>query len=79
MSREFREAKQLPPGVGIVRIASDEPMTGADHFAGWGAALDQALQNIGRAPGRYRFEMSLGGTVEIRNPGHVVEYIVTLT
>jgi hypothetical protein len=75
----MRSIEPTPPGIGIVRRETDEPPTAHDHFHGWGEALDQALRNIGRAPGNYRVDVALSATVQISNPGMIVEYIVTLT
>jgi hypothetical protein len=72
---EFR----LPPGIGIVRFDDVEKFDGPNHMSGWNAAFQIALRDIGRAPGRYRVNVEFGATVEIENPGNVVEYIVTIT
>ena len=79
MDRDSDAPGQLPPGIGVVRVSSDEPMDDLDHFKNFSQAFANALQNVGRAPGRYRINIELSGTVVIENPGHVVEYIVTLT
>jgi hypothetical protein len=68
-----------PPGIGTARIEKEGPTTRDDHFHGWALALEHALENIGRAPGRYRVDLTLSAVVEIKNPGHIVEYIATLT
>lgn len=78
-SEHRQSGEKLPPGIGIVRVNRPEPGSQADHFAAFGAALEQALENVGRAPGRYRMSLTLSGTVQIENPGHIIEYIVTLT
>lgn len=68
-----------PPGIGIARVERIGPVDAEEHFRGWSLALERALENIGRAPGKYRVDVALSATVEIRNPGHIVEYMVTLT
>lgn len=67
----------LPPGIGIARFEG-ERLGPEDHFRGFGAALEEALKNIGRAPGRYRVDVELSASVVVENPGIVVEYIATL-
>jgi hypothetical protein len=67
----------LPPGIGAVKLEG-ERLGPEDHFRGFSAALDNALKNIGRAPGRYRVEVELSATVVVENPGIVIEYIATI-
>lgn len=67
----------LPPGIGSARLEG-ERLGPEDHFRGFGLALDDALKNIGRAPGRYRVEVELSASVVVENPGIVIEYIATL-
>lgn len=75
----FTAIRELPPGIGIVRFESNERRaTGAEHFAGFGAALDQALFNFGHAKGRYRVDVSFSATVEVHNPGVIIEYTAQL-
>ena len=67
-----------PPGVGKSRPAHPVGPNG-DHTAGFNAALEDALANIGRAPGDYTVKVEFSADVRVENPGKVVEYIVTLT
>jgi hypothetical protein len=73
------EFPRLPPGIGIVRFEEVDKFDGPDHMRGWNAAVQNALRDIGRAPGRYRVSVQLGATVEVENPGNVIEYIATIT
>lgn len=73
------EGPSTPPGIGVARVERIGPGDAEEHFRGWSLALEHALENIGRAPGRYRVDVALSATVEIKNPGHIVEYVVTLT
>ncbi|HET8528255.1 MAG TPA: hypothetical protein VFL60_05040 [Gaiellaceae bacterium] len=68
---------RLPPGIGSATLEGDrfEPK---DHFLGFSQAFDEALKNIGRAPGRYRVQLELSATVQVENPGVVIEYIATI-
>jgi hypothetical protein len=66
-----------PPGTGAFRPEEDERFEPQDHLAGWNRAIDRALANFGRAPGRYTAELVLWATIEVRNPGSVVEYFAT--
>jgi hypothetical protein len=76
----FAAVRGLPPGIGVVRFEDKEGRaTGQEHFAGFGAALDQALFNFGHAAGRYRVEVSFSATVEVHNPGVIIEYAAKLT
>jgi hypothetical protein len=64
-----------PAGTGSFYPATDENFDRADHMHGWNLAIEQALDNFGRAPGRYSADLVLSAAVEVRNPGYVVEYI----
>jgi hypothetical protein len=64
---------EQPPGTGIFR--PDNSFDREDHLAGWNRAIQLALDNFGRAPGRYHASVVLSATVRVENPGSVVEYI----
>lgn len=72
MAAEF-ERSPWPPGTGATREAVE------NHMEGWNRAVDEALRNIGRAPGRYHVKVELSAVVDIENPGKVIEYIATIT
>jgi hypothetical protein len=72
---------ELPPGTGAFRPGeppervapgSFEP---GNHMSGWNIAIQNALDNIGRSPGQYSTKLTLSATVDVHNPGYVVEYI----
>jgi hypothetical protein len=70
------EPPLLPPGTGAYRPERDStPGEPRDHMRAWNIAIQNALDNIGRAPGRYDVTLVLSGTVEIQNPGNVIEYV----
>jgi hypothetical protein len=70
------EPPLLPPGTGAYRPDRDtEPGAPRDHMQGWNIAIQNALDNIGRAPGRYDMTVVLSATVLIENPGNVIEYL----
>ncbi|MBV8257308.1 MAG: hypothetical protein JO073_05760 [Actinobacteria bacterium] len=58
-----------------------KPRAGAevDHHQGFNLAIEDALKNIGRARGRYHAHVHLSALVDVKNPGHIVEYHATLT
>lgn len=62
-----------PPGIGRVKVEGDTA-TGLDHFAAWGAALDEALANIQGSDGTFRKKVSFTATVTVTNPGVIIEY-----
>jgi hypothetical protein len=72
-------ASELPPGIGTFRPGENENVDVPNHMRGWNLAFQNALDNIGRAPGNYRTNVEFSATVKIENPGEVVEYIVTIT
>lgn len=71
---------RLPPGTGAYRTPpeslKDEQK---DHMHGWNIAIQNALRDIGRAPGNYDVKVELSATVCVENPGYVIEYIAKLT
>jgi hypothetical protein len=76
---DFVEVTGDPPGVGRVRWTGARPPRGDDHSRGFGAALDQALFNIGRSPGDYSVRVDFSLDVRVENPGTVIEYIAELS
>jgi hypothetical protein len=69
------EPPTLPPGTGAFRPNQDDRFEPGNHMSGWNIAIQNALDNFGRAPGRYDAKVVLTATVEVSNPGNVVEYI----
>jgi hypothetical protein len=69
------EIPDPPPGTGSFRPEEDERFDPSDHMRGWNLAIEKALDNFGRAPGRYSADLVLSAAVDVRNPGYVVEYI----
>ena len=65
----------FPPGTGVFRPNDDPGFDRGDHITGWNKAVDNALANFGRAPGRYHADIVLSATIVVENPGSVVEYI----
>jgi hypothetical protein len=75
----FMPVPNLPPGVGIVTVDPKiAPLAGTDHFAAWGAAIDQALDNIQGSAGNFKKNIKLKATVQVTNPGVIVEYIASI-
>jgi hypothetical protein len=69
------QSPSFPPGTGVFRPAEDEGFNRGDHMRGWDIAVQNALDNFGRAKGQYAANVTLSATVEVTNPGNVVEYI----
>jgi hypothetical protein len=71
-----QEPSSLPPGTGVFRPGeAKERFEPGDHMRGWSIAVQNALDNFGRAPGKYAAQVTLTATVEVTNPGNVVEYM----
>ncbi|HWX08890.1 MAG TPA: hypothetical protein VNY33_02835 [Gaiellaceae bacterium] len=69
-------ANDLPPGTGVFKPGDPAvKFTPGDHMTGWNHAIAAALVNFGRSPGNYDAKVELSATVEVKNPGSVVEYI----
>jgi hypothetical protein len=68
------EPPSFPPGTGAFRPSEDERFDPSDHLHGWNTAIQNALDNFGRAPGRYDATLTLSATVDVKNPGNIVEY-----
>ena len=68
-----------PPGIGSFRPGDDDKFDPTDHMDGWNRAVQNALDNFGRAPGQYYAQITLSATVEVQNPGNVVEYVAKFT
>jgi hypothetical protein len=53
---------------------------GHTHWDGWNAAIEDALGKTGWDPGAYAMtRIEFFATVEVVNPGSIVEYIVKLS
>ena len=55
-----------------------EPPDTVNHFAHFNNAMKKALVDFGRPPGDYEVNVTFTAKVKAENPGHVVEWIVTL-
>jgi len=77
MSSRSDDSRSFTPGHGIFRPDEnpDIPFERGDHMRGWSIAVQSALDDFGRAPGKYRADIVLSATVQVENPGHVIEYI----
>jgi hypothetical protein len=49
-----------------------------EHHIGWSKALQNALDNIEWPIGEHQAQIAFGALVEVENPGHVIEYHVTV-
>jgi hypothetical protein len=57
----------------------DRPFPPDDHHIGWDRALQKALRDIGWPAGEHEAHVEFGALVGVTNPGHVIEYRVTLS
>ena len=73
------QERPFTPGTGVFRPGDDPNFDRQDHLGGFNRAIQQALDNFGRAPGRYHAALSLSGTVDVTNPGNMIEYIAKFT
>jgi hypothetical protein len=73
------QSPEFPPGTGVYRPPREEARgPDQDHMRGWNIAIQNALKNIGRSPGFFAVNVTLSATVEVENPGYVVEYIAKI-
>lgn len=50
-----------------------------EHHLGWDRALQDALDKLGWPPGRYEnAHIQYSANIDVKNPGSVIEYIVTI-
>jgi hypothetical protein len=54
------------------------PFPPEDHHIGWDRALKRALDDLGWPPGDYPTQIEFGALIHVTNPGHVIEYHVTV-
>jgi hypothetical protein len=77
MASQTDDSRSFTPGHGVFR-PDDNPDVSfdpTDHMRGWSLATQNALDNFGRAPGKYHATLVLSATVQVQNPGNVIEYI----
>lgn len=67
------------PGTGVFRPGDDPNFDRENHLEGFNRAIQKALDDFGRAPGKYHAALSLSGTVDVHNPGNMIEYIAKFT
>jgi hypothetical protein len=63
-----------PPGTGAFRPGRDQLVDAPDHMHNWNQAVQAALDNYGRSPGLYPGQLVLSATIEVKNPGNIIEY-----
>jgi hypothetical protein len=73
------QPSDFPPGTGVFRPDRDKRFDAPDHMHNWNMAIQNALENFGRAPGRYAANVTLTATVDVKNPGSVIEYIASFS
>lgn len=76
MARNPKISTKPTPVTGVFRPRN--PMTKQEHHVGWDKALDNALEAIGRSRGDYQVHIEFSAVVNVRNPGNIIEYQVTI-
>jgi hypothetical protein len=76
MARNPKIPARPTPVTGVFKPRN--PMANQDHHVGWDKALDNALEAIGRTRGDYQVSIEFGAVVNVRNPGNIIEYQVTI-
>jgi hypothetical protein len=66
------------PVTGSFRPSVRKPLGPDEHHIGWNRALQAALDDIGRPKGDYQVHVEFSAVVNVKNPGNVIEYCVTL-
>ena len=76
MARNPKIAARPTPVTGV--FTPRNPMANQDHHIGWDKALDNALEAIGRPRGNYQVHIEFGAIVNVKNPGNIIQYQVTI-
>lgn len=66
------------PVTGVFKPTKRTLQDPTQHHIGWDKALDKALQDINRPRGTYQVQVVQSAIVDVVNPGHIIEYRVTL-
>jgi hypothetical protein len=72
------EPRERRPVTGKFDPREDSNFNRDDHHVGWNRALEKALKDINWPPDEYQVQVELGAKIEVENPGHVIEYHVTV-
>jgi hypothetical protein len=71
-------ARTRSPITGKFKPRKDRPLAPDEHHVGWDKAFQEALDNIGWPRGRHQAQVEFTAVIDVKNPGHVIEYQVTL-
>lgn len=63
---------------GTYRVRRSKGLGAEEHMVGFSLALQKALDEIGWPKGRHNATVQLSATIEVVNPGSVIEYHATL-
>jgi len=66
------------PVTGKFRPARGRLLKPDEHHLGWDRAFQAALDKIGWPRGQYQAQVELTAVIDVKNPGSVIEYQVTL-
>jgi hypothetical protein len=66
------------PVTGKFKPTKRRPLGPEEHHVGWDRALEDALKNIGWPRGQHQAQVEFGALIDVTNPGHVIEYHVTV-
>jgi hypothetical protein len=71
-------ARTRQPVTGKFKPRKDRPLGPDEHHVGWDRAFEEALKNIGWSRGQHQAQVEFTAIVDVKNPGSVIEYHVTL-
>jgi hypothetical protein len=78
MARNPKIAANPAPVTGVYKITKRNQLGPDEHHLGWDRALAAALEKIGRQRGDYQVHVDFSAVVNVRNPGNIIEYHVTI-
>jgi hypothetical protein len=71
-------ARTRQPVTGKFKPRKDRQLRPDEHHIGWDRAFQEALDNIGWPRGTHQAQVEFTAIVDVKNPGSVIEYHVTL-
>jgi hypothetical protein len=71
-------ARTRSPVTGSFKPRKGRELGPDEHHVGWDKAFQKALDDIGWPRGRYQAQVEFSAIVDVKNPGNVIEYHVTL-
>lgn len=71
-------ARSRMPVTGKFKPRKDRLLAKDEHHIGWDRAFQEALDNIGWPRGTHQAQVEFTAVIDVKNPGNVIEYHVTL-